>query len=111
IPPRAAEWDTAKHLEQAATLLVDATALGSEAALRERSAADPRDLEARYALGAYLLAGQQYRDALDSFLAVAEQDRKWRDEAARKAMLTTFGLLGVRHPLSDEYRRKLVFIY
>jgi putative thioredoxin len=40
-------------------------------------------------------------------VSLVERDRRWRDEAARKAMLTTFGLLGARHPLSDEYRRKL----
>jgi thioredoxin-like negative regulator of GroEL len=44
-------------------------------------------------------------------VAAAERDRKWQGEAPRKAMLIVFGLIGVRHPLADEFRKKLMFIY
>jgi putative thioredoxin len=105
------EREAAAYVEQAARLIQEADALGDQAAMRDRLSRDPGDLEAHFALGSHLMAGQDYRDALESYLQVAERDRKWRDEAARKAMLTVFGLIGVRNPLSDEYRKKLFFIY
>jgi putative thioredoxin len=105
------EREAAAYVEQAAVLVQQADALGDQAAMEGRLAREPGDVEAHFALGCHLMAAHQYRDALASFLQVAERDRKWRDEAARKAMLTVFGLIGVRDPLSDEYRKKLLFIY
>jgi putative thioredoxin len=105
------EREAAAYVEQAALLVQQADALGDQAAMQDRLARDPGDVEAHFALGCHLMAAQRYRDALESFREVAERDRKWRDEAARKAMLTVFGLIGVRDPLSDEYRKKLLFIY
>lgn len=111
IPHMAAERDIADYIQQAVSMIADAQTIGSEVEVRERSTANTEDFEAWYALGIYLVAAQRYHEALDAFLTVAERNRKWRDEAARKAMLTVFGLLGVRHPLSDAYRRKLMLIY
>jgi putative thioredoxin len=105
------EREAAAYVEQAAELIQRADALGDQAAMQGRLARDPGDVEAHFALGCHLMAAHQYRDALESFRQVAERDRKWRDEAARKAMLTVFGLIGVRDPLSDDYRKKLLFIY
>ena len=111
IPPLADEHEAGAHLRQAAALVREAAAVGSRQVVQARVDAAPDDLEARFALGVHLLAEARYREALEALVAVAEQDRKWRDEAARKAMLTVFGLVGVRDPLSNEYRRKLMFIY
>lgn len=109
IPPLAGEHEAGEHVRQAAALVREVA--GDRQAVQARVAAAPDDLEARFALGVHLLADGQYREALEALVGVAEQDRKWRDEAARKAMLTVFGLVGVRDPLSNEYRRKLMFIY
>ena len=71
------------------------------------AAGRPDDPGARYAYGCALAAAGRHREALDELLASVERDRRWNDEAARKAMLAIFAVVGVRAPLSDEYRRKL----
>lgn len=111
IHPTADERDAASHLEQVLKMARDASSIGTEDELRTRLDSDPDDHEARYALGAHHLAAGRHRRALDAFFDIAERDRKWHDQAARKAMLTIFGVIGVRHPMADEYRQKLVFIY
>jgi len=55
---------------------------------------------------ALALAGQ-YREALEGFLALFAQEKTWREDAARKAMLTLFGVLGPKHELTWEYRSRL----
>ena len=111
ISPSDNEHEQAKYIGQAIALIGEAREAGDEDALRARIEGDPDDVEAHYALAGHRLAAGDFRGALDSYLAVAQRQRKWREEAARKSMLTVFGLIGVRHPLSDEYRRELMLIY
>jgi putative thioredoxin len=108
IPPQAPEREVGAHLEAAAALVDAVAGAGDEATVAARVANQPDDLEARFALGVHHLAAGRHREALDAFLAVVERDRKWRDQAARKAMLTVFGVVGVRDPLANEYRRQLM---
>jgi putative thioredoxin len=108
LAPMAPEREVGVHLEAAAALVDAVATAGDEIAVAARVADHPDDVEARFALGVHHLAAGRYRDALDAFLAVVERDRKWRDQAARKAMLTVFGIVGVRDPLADEYRRRLM---
>jgi putative thioredoxin len=111
IPPAAPERELATYIEDAARLVasvLDEDGMGDERALAARVAEAPEDVAARFALGVHHVAAGRYQDALDAFLGVVERDRKWKDQAARKAMLTVFGLLGVRDPLADAYRRKLM---
>src|SRR5688572_32805916 len=77
------------------------------AALRARAEAAPDDLAAQLELGRALAAARRYDEALPALLRVVERDKSFADEAARKAMLDVFGLLGSDHPLVAEYRRKL----
>ena len=111
ISPTAKEAEMADHVAHTIDLVAQARDFGDEDAVRAHLATDPDDVAAHFALGGHRLARAAFRDALDAFFAVAERDRKWHDEAARKAMLTVFGLIGVRNPLSDEYRRKLMLVY
>ncbi|WP_428264532.1 thioredoxin [Haliangium sp.] len=111
IPVLADERELGDHLVHAAAMVREAQDIGDPDAVQAKHAADPADCEAGYAAGAYHMASGRWREALDAFLAVVTEDRKWRDEAGRKAMLTVFGLLGVHHALSDEYRRKLMLVY
>ncbi len=48
-----------------------------------------------------------YETALQGFLGIVKQDRKYRDDGARKALLMVFDLLGDEHPLTKEYRKQL----
>jgi putative thioredoxin len=77
------------------------------AAQRARVAAAPDDLAARLELGRALAAARQYEEALRELLAVVERDKSFADEAARRAMVDIFGLLGGEHPLVAEYRPAL----
>ncbi|HVR30173.1 MAG TPA: tetratricopeptide repeat protein, partial [Thermoanaerobaculia bacterium] len=101
----------AQSILEAVELMRQAQAAGERKALARRLVADPSDLDARFALaGPELMAGR-HRDALEHYLAVARADKKWRDEAARKAMVTAFNLIGPREPLSDEFRDRLRTVY
>jgi putative thioredoxin len=77
------------------------------AALGARVAADPSDLQARLRLAELDVAQQRYEPALEQLLEIIRRDRKWNGEAGRKTMLAVFDLLGARHELVTQYRRKL----
>ena len=80
-----------------------------ERALRERLARNPDDMEARLRLAKQLVAAGRYAEGMDELLAMIRRDRRWNDEAARKALLSVFELLG-DDPLVAEYRRKLASV-
>ena len=76
-------------------------------ALRRAAEAAPRDAGAHLALGAALATSGDHAAALEALLASVRLDKRHEDDAARKAMLQVFQLLGDDHPLTGEYRRKL----
>jgi len=51
---------------------------------------------------------EDYETALQTWLDLVARDRQYRQDAARKAMLMIFALLGDDHPLTMTYRRKLM---
>ncbi|MDP2135426.1 MAG: tetratricopeptide repeat protein [Sulfuritalea sp.] len=79
---------------QARLKLVLAGAGADPAALTGRIAANPGDLDARLQLAHALALVHDYRPALEQLLEIVRRDRQWQDEAARKAMLDLFTLLG-----------------
>jgi putative thioredoxin len=107
IPTLADEADAARSLRQALELAEECKNFGGEQGCRARLQENPADLDARFALAACMVGKSEYRDALQAFLEIVAKDRKHRDEAARKAMLTVFGIVGVRSDLANEFRRKL----
>ena len=80
---------------------------GGESALRARVTANPDDLDARLALARHLAATGRHEPALQEFLDVIRRDPGHADEAARKAMLDLFEVIGPRSPLADRYRSEL----
>jgi putative thioredoxin len=78
-----------------------------EAALRARIAADPADLAARLALGRALAGSRRWEEAFAELLEVVRRDPGFEDEAARKAILDVFALLGPEHPLVARTRSEL----
>jgi len=79
---------------QARLKLVYAGTGADPAALKARIDANAGDLDARLQLASTLALNHDYRMALEQLLEIVRRDRKWQDEAARKAMLDLFTLLG-----------------
>jgi len=76
-------------------------------ALLTAIAANARDSAARYELAAHLVLRQQHEAALDQLLEIVRTDRKFRDDAGRKAMVSIFNLLGGSGDIVKQYRTKL----
>lgn len=66
------------------------------------------DLDYQYANAVEMILRKDYESALPVLLAIVERDRGQNRDAARKAMLMIFGLLGDAHPLTAQYRKQLM---
>lgn len=80
---------------------------GELAALEAKARANPADLATRIEYGRALAAARRYEAALAELLACIEAEPHFDDDAARKAMLDVFGVLGGEHELVQAYRTKL----
>ena len=70
-------------------------------------AANPKDNEARYLLAAWRVLQGSHEAALDQLLEIVRRDRKFRDDAARKAVLAVFNILGGQGEIVSRYRKQL----
>ena len=111
VPASHDAYDQAEALLKALDLAADAAAFGDEASCKQRLEADAGDPEALFALGGHAVLRGDYRAALEHYLELARLDRQWRQQAARKAMVTVFQIVGVREPLSEEFRDQLTRVY
>jgi putative thioredoxin len=59
----------------------------------EKIATNKRDFDARYAKGRILLAQGAWTAAMDELLEIVMRDKKWHDEAPRKAIVAIMELL------------------
>ncbi len=80
---------------------------GDEQGLRDRIAAEPNDMQSRMDLANLLVAAGRHQEGLDQLLEIVRLDRNWNDDAARKAILAVFNLLGGQGELVSAYRRRL----
>lgn len=110
ISPRSVEYHQVEGLKRRLGFILEATAFGGEERAREVLSQQPDNLEARYALACALAASNQLQPALDAFLDVVTQSRKFKDDAARLALLALFEMLGAENALTREYRRKLMMV-
>lgn len=76
-------------------------------ALRSKVAADPSDLDARFAFAEALLAAGDQKGAIDQLMAITALDREWNDQAARTLMLKVFDAAGPNSELARDGRRRL----
>jgi putative thioredoxin len=91
----------------AAAIRIRQSGAGDIEGLRATLAERPDDLEARLALAQALAAAGLYEEALQHYLAIVQRDRGFRDDAARKAMIDIFDLLGPDSDLTDRFRSEL----
>jgi putative thioredoxin len=105
ISPAAQERKDADRLIARLQLQGDQSA--DEATLRQKLAAEPDSLEARFDLAQALAANEKFEEALSEFLNIVKSDRDLRDDGARKAMVQIFDVLPPDDPLIDKYRSEL----
>ena len=80
---------------------------GELAALRDKAAADPANMDARLAYAEAAFAAGQRDAAADELLAMTEADREWNEGAARTKLLDIFNAIGLEDPWVVATRRRL----
>ncbi|EIC21695.1 thioredoxin [Thiorhodovibrio frisius] len=75
--------------------------------LEKQLAADENNSEARYQLAARYFMSDNQEAAFDHLLTLMQKDRSYGEDAARKAILMGFELLGHDHPLVTKTRGRL----
>ncbi len=110
LDPRSPEALQVPTLERQLALADDAAAYGGEDKAKAALAANPDDLDARYALASALAARGQDREALEHFLDIVGRNRKFKDDGARTAMLAIFDRLGKDSDLASDFRRRLQIV-
>jgi putative thioredoxin len=85
--------------------IVDGAPSATECAQQLES--DPNSSQHRYMLAAHQVQAGDFRAALDNLLTLMQRDRGYGDDAARKAILMIFDLLGSKDELVAAYRAKL----
>ncbi|NQW10720.1 MAG: thioredoxin [Alphaproteobacteria bacterium] len=84
-----------------------AAAAGAVTELQAKIDANPKDHQSRIDLAAALYAAGDSEGAVAQLLESIRLDRKWQDEAARKALLKYFEALGPTDPVTVDARRRL----
>jgi putative thioredoxin len=103
IADRARDRSRVESLQARLQLAISGGSANIEA-LCAQLAADADQHEARLQLANALAVQQKYRDALEQLIEIVRRDRKWNDEAARKAMLNLFTLLAAQPEHDDLVR-------
>ncbi|HJY80580.1 MAG TPA: thioredoxin [Candidatus Binatia bacterium] len=106
-PLNSAEYAAAQQLSAQLRLKQNSASAGDEQQYREKLAANPNDITARFDLSQILAASGRYEEALIELLEIVKKDRKFGDDGARKAMLEIFEVVGPRSDLAEHYRSEL----
>lgn len=107
LPMDVHEQEAVKQL--LARLVFAKTLNGADLASLERAASDnPDDPQALERLAAACMVAGRSQEALDLYLRLMQRHRSYGNNAGHKGMLAAFEVLGPRHELVTEYRRKMV---
>lgn len=91
-----------------ARLVAKLESQGADAAALERAVeANPADLDARWKLAHARAAEGELDAACGHLIEIVRRDRTYRDDGARKAMLSIFDIAGPDSPVIQVWRRKL----
>jgi len=102
--------ERAASLRRLAGFAAEAAAFGGADKARAAIATDDKNWQARYALACALAVAGDYGGALEELLTIVARQRKFRDDAARLAMLALFEHLGSENELVQHYRRQLQIV-
>jgi len=101
-----ATFPEAESLRKQLKMFEEARSYGTLDELTQ-AASVPTDLEASYRLAMVLALEGRFQDALEQLLVVLQMDKNYGEGKVRKTLLGIFELIGIHHPLSDEYRRRM----
>ena len=85
----------------------EAAAMDGIETLQAAVAANPQDLESRYALAVLQMVAGETELALQMCLEILRDDREFRDDIGRLTMIRIFDVLGKGNEMATKYRRKL----
>ena len=85
----------------------EAAAMDSAEILQAAIAANPNDLESRYAMAIAQMVAGETELALQMCLEILREDREFRDDIGRLTMIRIFDVLGKGNEMATKYRRKL----
>jgi putative thioredoxin len=107
VPLTSPDYAAAQQLSAQIRLKQNGASAGDENVYREKLAANPDDIEARFDLSQVLASSGRYEEALSELLEIVKKDRQFRDDGARKAMLEIFEVAGSRSQVAEHYRSEL----
>ncbi|MSP12003.1 MAG: thioredoxin [Chloroflexi bacterium] len=110
VPYTTPQFSRVSALRARIELAQDGATRPSEAEARAALAQNPQHVAAHYALGIRLAARGAYAEALEELLEVVRLNRKFENDAGRKAMLRVFEILGSEHELTQTYRSRLEWL-
>ena len=82
-------------------------AAGDPRAMLDTVDAEPSNMALRWSVASRFFLNEEHEDALREFLEIVKRDRGFKDDGARKAILSIFAILGVEHELVTLFRRRL----
>lgn len=107
LPEEVAKLPEIARAQSALALAREAVPVDDLAGLAASVAANPADMEARYALAGGQMAIGERDAAADTLLAMIADDRAWNDGAARQRLLKLFDVVGLEDPWVSAQRRRL----
>lgn len=107
IEEGSSEWEQGKALLTHLEFRGHCETAGGAQACAARLQTEPDSSEARYLTGCCAAVEGDYETALRLWFSIVEDDRGFRDSAAKDAMVSVFHLLGRQHPAVDDYPQRL----